>query len=68
MSTTPDIDTALSTELLNHSSRAKEGARQSLASDVEAFLKQGGRIAEIPKDLRADPPRKPESNYGRGSI
>lgn len=68
MSTTPDIDTALSTELLSHSSAARENARQSLASDVEAFLRQGGRIAEIPRDLRADPPRKPENNYGRGSI
>ncbi len=68
MSTTPDIDTALSTEILSHSSAAKENTRQSLASDVEAFLKQGGRIAEVPKDFRADPPRKPENNYGRGSI
>jgi hypothetical protein len=68
MSNTPDIDTALSTEILSHCSVAKEGVRQSLASDVEAFLARGGRIAEVPKDFRADPPRKPESNYGRGSI
>ena len=68
MSTTPDIDTALSTEILSHSAVAKEGLRQSLASDVESFLRQGGQIAEVPKDFRADPPRKPENNYGRGSI
>jgi len=68
MSTTPDIDTALSAEILTHSARAKDGVRQSLASDVDAFLRQGGKIAEVPRDFRADPPRKPESNYGRGSI
>ncbi|MBM4202757.1 MAG: hypothetical protein FJ194_01210 [Gammaproteobacteria bacterium] len=68
MSTTPDIDTALTTEILTHSSAAKENVRQSLASYVEAFLVQGGQIAAIPKDFRADPPKKPENNYGRGSI
>lgn len=51
-----------------HSPAAKEAQRQRLASDVEAFLKRGGAIESVPQDVRADPPKKPESNYGRGSI
>ena len=51
-----------------HSVAAKEAARQRLASDVEAFLKRGGAIETVEQDVRADPPKKPESNYGRGSI
>jgi hypothetical protein len=51
-----------------HSPAAKEAQRQRLASDVEAFLKRGGSIESVPQDVRADPPKKPESNYGRGSI
>ncbi|MEM7080799.1 MAG: hypothetical protein AAF513_19445 [Pseudomonadota bacterium] len=42
--------------------------RSKLADDVEAFLAEGGEVKEIPKGERADPPRKPENNYGRGSI
>jgi hypothetical protein len=54
--------------VLVHSPAAKEATRQRLASDVEAFLKRGGSIESVPQDVRADPPKKPESNYGRGSI
>lgn len=50
------------------SQTAKESMRQQLAADVEAFLAAGGRIQEVPHDYRADPPKKPENNYGRGSI
>jgi hypothetical protein len=46
----------------------KEPVRSQLAADVERFLQQGGRIQEVPVDFRADPPKRPESNYGRGSI
>jgi hypothetical protein len=47
---------------------ARAAARDQLAADVEAFLKRGGAIMEVPKDFRADPPRKPQNNYGKGSI
>ena len=47
---------------------AKADVRDQLADDVERFLKHGGGIEEVPRDFRADPPKKPESNYGRGSI
>lgn len=50
------------------SQTAKESMRQQLAADVEAFLAAGGQIQEVPHDYRADPPKKPENNYGRGSI
>ena len=51
-----------------HSVAIKEPVRSQLAADVERFLKQGGQIQEVPVDFRADPPKRPESNYGRGSI
>jgi len=51
-----------------HSISAREPERRSLADDVERFLSQGGSIVDVPKDFRADPPKKPENNYGRGSI
>ena len=47
---------------------AKAEERGQLANDVEAFLKSGGKVKDVPKGERADPPRKPENNYGRGSI
>lgn len=47
-------------------SRAEE--RTQLEKDLQAFIEKGGKVAEIPRGERADPPRKPENNYGRGSI
>ncbi len=52
----------------SYTPQARAEKRDELASDVEKFLKSGGKVAEIPKGERADPPRKPENNYGRGSI
>lgn len=51
-----------------HTVAAREDLRRQLANDVEAFLKRGGAIKDVAQDERADPPKKPESNYGRGSI
>jgi hypothetical protein len=51
-----------------HSIEIKEPVRSQLAEDVERFLNQGGCIEEVPVDFRADPPKRPENNYGRGSI
>ena len=56
--TTPDV----------HSVEAREPVRSEIASDVEEFLNRGGEIEEVPRNFRADPPRRPENNYGRGSI
>jgi hypothetical protein len=51
-----------------HSVEARAADRETLAQDVEAFLKKGGAVTEVPRNYRADPPKKPENNYGRGSI
>lgn len=51
-----------------HSSAARAAVRNTIAADVEAFLARGGSIKQVADDHRADPPKKPESNYGRGSI
>ena len=51
-----------------HSVKAREPIRTEIASDVEKFLDGGGEIEEVPRNFRADPPRRPENNYGRGSI
>lgn len=58
---------AVTPEVL-HSVAARENLRKQLANDVEEFLKQGGEIESVPINVRADPPKKPENNYGRGSI
>lgn len=51
-----------------HSVEMREEARRSLADDLEAYLSDGGKVVEVQANLRADPPRKPQNNYGRGSI
>lgn len=51
-----------------HTPEARDEERSRLADDVAEFLATGGKIKEVPKDFRADPPRKPQSNYGRNSI
>lgn len=50
-----------------HSAAARAAQRDSIAADVEAFLKRGGSIKQITDDDRTDPPKKSENNYGRGS-
>ena len=47
---------------------ARRQVREQLETDVEAFLRKGGQIVEIADDVRADPPKKPESKYGTRSI
>lgn len=46
----------------------REVLRQELQSDIEAFLARGGSISEIPPNVVANPPRKPQSNYGGQPI
>jgi len=52
----------------SYSPEARAEERCQLAADIEKFLKAGGAVDEIPHGERADPPKKPENNYGRGSI
>lgn len=46
----------------------RQRLRDQVASEVEAFLAQGGGIKTIDNNVRADPPKKPESNYGSRPI
>jgi len=47
---------------------SRETERRRLEEDMKQFLSGGGEIKQIEKDLRTDPPRKPESNYGSRPI
>jgi len=47
---------------------AHNEARKSLEDDVAAFLARGGRIEQVADNVMADPPRKPQSNYGSRPI
>lgn len=47
---------------------SKEAARRQLEEDMKKFLGEGGAIQAVEPNLRADPPRKPESNYGSRPI
>ncbi len=57
-----DMNGELRTLTSNRDSRVK------LDDDVATFLSKGGKIVEIDRDVMADPPRKPVSNYGSRPI
>jgi hypothetical protein len=42
--------------------------RDKVAEDIAAYLQNGGTIVEVAANVTADPPKKPESNYGARSI
>jgi hypothetical protein len=50
------------------STAAHRKLRESLASDIEAFLARGGSIQKVDDNVMADPPKKPQSNYGSRPI
>jgi len=47
---------------------SRDAERRKLQEDMERFLNGGGQIQQIEKDMRMDPPRKPETNYGSRPI
>ncbi|MDX1694369.1 MAG: hypothetical protein R3208_11450 [Ketobacteraceae bacterium] len=47
---------------------SKEAERRQLEEAMASFLSSGGTIKAIEPNVRADPPRKPESNYGSRPI
>ena len=47
---------------------SKDAARKQLEEDMKRFLGSGGNITQVDANVRADPPRKPESNYGSRPI
>ena len=46
----------------------RQRQRDQVAAEIEAFLARGGGITTIDDNVRADPPKKPESNYGSRPI
>ena len=55
-------------EIAHTSSEARAELRAAMQGDVEAFLASGGQIQKIDDNVMADPPRKPQSNYGSRPI
>ena len=47
---------------------SRANIRTELSDQIEAFLASGGTISEIDPNVMADPPRKPQSNYGSRPI
>ena len=56
-----DVDSA-------NSAIAHQQLRDEMAAEVEAYLAKGGEIEVIEPNVMADPPRKPQSNYGSRPI
>lgn len=53
---------------IERSISSRANVRNVVASDVEEYLKTGGKVEEVPRGMRADPPKKPVSNYGSRPI
>lgn len=49
---------------VNHTSEQRRELQKQVASDVEAFLKAGGKVQTVEDGKRADNPKKPQSQYG----
>ena len=47
---------------------SRKTERERLEEDMERFLSGCGQIEQVERDVRMDPPRKPESNYGSRPI
>lgn len=46
----------------------RHSMRIQIQDEVEAFLASGGVISSIAPNIVADPPKKPQSNYGGQPI
>jgi len=55
-------------EVVSAGATERASLREQLSTDVEAFLAGGGSIREIAPNVVADPPKKPQSNYGGQPI
>lgn len=47
---------------------SREAERMRLQEDMARFLNAGGQITQVDANVRMDPPKKPESNYGSRPI
>lgn len=55
-------------EFVSESVLLKEIERRRLQAEVEEFLARGGKIDQVPPNVVASPPKKPDSNYGGQPI
>lgn len=47
---------------------SRQKLREEMEREIEEFLSRGGKIAQIEPNVTADPPRKPDSDYGSRPI
>lgn len=47
---------------------SRQRLRDQLSADIEAYLAKGGKIDQVDDNVSADPPKRPESNYGQRPI
>jgi hypothetical protein len=47
---------------------SRQKIRDELELQMQAFLARGGKIAEVPANVTADPPKKPSPDYGGRPI
>lgn len=47
---------------------SRQRLRDELSDQVSEFLARGGEIDQVERNVLADPPRKPNSNYGERPI
>ena len=47
---------------------SRKRLRELMSAQIEEYLAKGGKIEEVPSNVTADPPKKPESNYGNRPI
>jgi|SRR5690606_11772105 len=47
---------------------SRQAQREEMEREIQEFLSRGGKIAQIEPNVTADPPRKPNSEYGSRPI
>ena len=66
---TPTFDTATAApDGPNDAALSRDSMREQLEAQIRAFIAEGGKIKQVPNNLRSDPPRKPETHYGSRPI
>jgi hypothetical protein len=61
-------DGPVTSEELARTPEYNENVRQQMASEVDAFLAQGGAVTTVERGRRTDLPKKPENKYGSRPI
>ena len=65
---TPATKAAAVEALEDFSIASRQKIRDEIEDQVAAFLARGGKIAEVPANVTADPPKKPTPDYGGRPI